>query len=71
MTNKEINRHMIVLKLMLNDLNDSHNNFDIDTQTEHNFIQDLIDAANDFNSCQNVWRAKLIRTKKGWTIIYE
>ena len=71
MTLKEMNRHMLVLKLMLNDLNDAHNNYDIDTMTEDRYKEDLEDAISDFNTTQDVWIATLSKTKKGWTIKYE
>lgn len=70
MSINEINRTMIVLKLMCSDLNDAHNNFDVDTMTENRYKEDLDDAISDFNTSQDVWTAKLISTKKGWCIKY-
>lgn len=71
MTLKELNRHMMILKLMCADLNDAHNNFDVDTMTENRYQEDLDAAISDFNTSQDVWSAKLIRNKKGWCIHYE
>lgn len=62
---------MMLLKLMLGDLNDTHNNYDVDTQTELNYQTELRKAIKDFNKSQTVWTAKLIPCKKGWKIHYE
>lgn len=71
MSNKEINRTMKVLKFMLADLNDAHNNYDVDTMTENRYKEALEEAISDFNTSQDVWFAKLISNKVGWSIHYE
>lgn len=71
MTLREMNRYMTVLKLMCADLNDAHNNYDVDTMTENRYKEDLDDAISEFNCSQDVWTAKLINTKKGWCLHYE
>lgn len=71
MSKKEIRNIMNCLTLMCKDLNEQHDNYDIDTETERRHKQELIDAINEFNENQNIWAAKLIKTKVGWKIIYE
>ncbi len=70
MTNKEIRDTLRCLQMMCDDLNDMHNNYDVDTQTELNYQTDIRNAIKDFNSSQKVWCAKLVPCKKGWCITY-
>lgn len=55
---------------MCDDLNEMHNNYDVDTQTELNYQEELRNALKAFNNSQTVWTAKLIPCKKGWCIKY-
>lgn len=67
---KEIGNYIKLLNLMLSDLNDMHNNYDIPTGCEDSAREMLKEAINDFNKNQTAWHAELKATKKGWCIKY-
>ena len=70
MKTNDINNYMKLLKLMLADLNDMHDDYDIPTGCEDSAREMLKDAVKEFNKSQNVWHAELKATKKGWCIKY-
>lgn len=71
MTQKQIRNLMNCLSLMVKDLNDMHNNYDIPTGCENSAREMIKDAIKDFNDCQTTWKATLKTCSKGWYIAYE
>lgn len=68
--NKSIRNYMRGLQNRCNELNELHNNFDIDTTTENNYRLDLLEDIKDFNQSQTAWKAMLLTAKYGWRIKY-
>lgn len=56
---------------MCADLNDMHNNYDVDTQTELSMLIEVRTMVRVFNETQNIWNCELKPTKKGWCLHYE
>lgn len=71
MSIKEIRNMINCINLMVSDLNDMNNNYDVDTQTELNYETEIRNTIKEFNKAQPIWCAKLIPVKKGWMIHYE
>lgn len=71
MKHKDIRNYMTGLAIRCKELNELHNNFDVDTRTETEYRLNLLEDIKDFNSCQSAWIAELKPTAKGWYIKYE
>lgn len=68
---KSIRNYMNCLTTRCKELNELHNNFDIDTRTETEYRLSLLDDIKAFNAYQTLWKAELKPTSKGWYIKYE
>lgn len=71
MSIKEISNMFNCINLMVSDLNEIYNNYDVDTQTKLNYETEIRNTIKEFNKAQSIWCIKLIPCLKGWEIRYE
>lgn len=71
MTTKETGECIKCLKLMLADLNDMHNDYDIPSGCEDSAREMLKESIAFFNKSQINWKCKLIPTKHGYKLKFE
>lgn len=68
---KNTRNYMRCLAIRCKELNELHNDFDIDTRTETEYRNDILADIKYFNNAQETWCAELKTTSKGWYIKYE